>query len=347
MTIDQTLLEISDVKKHYPVRRGVLLRQVAVVHALDGVSLSVKAGETLGIVGESGCGKSTLARCIMRLERLTSGSIRFEGTDVHLLNYRQLKPLRRKMQMVFQDPSESLNPRHTVGSTLEEPFLIHGIGGQSERKEQVIGLLKRVGLNEDALHRFPHEFSGGQRQRIGIARAIALQPKLLVCDEAVSALDVSIQSQILNLLMRLQREMGLTMIFIAHDLAVVKHVSDRIAVMYLGKIVEIADAETLYRRPLHPYTQSLLAAIPVPDPTLRRPLLALTGEVPSPMNPPVACRFHTRCPFAQEICRRQEPLLEARAGSGPEHRIACHFAGEVFVGQLAGERAAKNGAGSG
>lgn len=343
MTTDRPLLKVSDVKKHYPVRRGVLLRQIAVVHAVDGVSLSVSPGETLGIVGESGCGKSTLARCIIRLEGLTSGSVEFEGVDICSLNGRQLKLFRREMQMIFQDPSESLNPRHTIGNTLEEPFLIHGIGTSSERKNRIIELLKRVGMNEDAVHRFPHEFSGGQRQRIGIARAIALQPKLLVCDEAVSALDVSIQSQILNLLMRLQREMGLTMIFIAHDLAVVKHISDRIAVMYLGKIVETADAETLYRRPLHPYTQSLIAAIPVPDPALRRPLLALEGDVPSPINPPAACRFHTRCPFAQEICRREEPLLEARAGSGSQHRVACHFAGEVFVEEIVRERAVKNG----
>ncbi|HEX5056791.1 MAG TPA: oligopeptide/dipeptide ABC transporter ATP-binding protein [Gammaproteobacteria bacterium] len=341
MTIDHVLLKLSEIKKHYPVRRGVLLRQVAVVHAVDDVSLSVNVGETLGIVGESGCGKSTLARCIMRLEELTSGSIEFEGADIGSLRNRELKPLRRKMQMIFQDPSDSLNPRHPVGNTLEEPFLIHAIGSESERKAQVAMLLKRVGLNEDVAHRFPHEFSGGQRQRIGIARAIALQPKLLVCDEAVSALDVSIQSQILNLLMSLQREMGLTLIFIAHDLSVVKHISDRIAVMYLGKIVETADAETLYRRPLHPYTQSLIAAIPVPDPVSRKPLHAFAGDVPSPINPPAACRFHTRCPFVQEICRREEPLLQARAGGSAEHKIACHFAGEVFVEELAAGSATK------
>lgn len=339
----QILLSVRDLKVHFPVRGGIFLRRVGSVYAVDGVSFDVVKGSTFGLVGESGCGKSTVARAVLDLLKLTSGEVSFEQRNILELNRREIRSLRREMQIVLQDPSEALNSRHTVGSLLEEPFVIHGIGTTVQRRQWVAELLARVGLASNSADRFPHEFSGGQRQRIGIARAIALQPKLLVCDEAVSALDVSIQSQILNLLMKLQREMGLTMIFIAHDLAVVKHVSDRIAVMYLGKIVEIADAETLYRRPLHPYTQSLIAAIPVPDPGLRRPLLALKGDVPSPMNPPAACRFHTRCPFAQEICRREEPLLEPRAGSGPEHRIACHFAGEVFVEQIVGERAARNG----
>jgi oligopeptide/dipeptide ABC transporter ATP-binding protein len=331
----KVLLSVEGLKKYYPLRGGLWpARKRLHVHAVDNVSFVVNEGETLGIVGESGCGKSTLARCLLRLEEATEGKIMFDGTEIKGLTRKQLRSRRREMQMIFQDPSESLNARHTVGSLLEEPFVIHKIGKAQDRGRWVREVLEKVGLNADAVDRFPHEFSGGQRQRIGIARAIALNPRLIVCDEPVSALDVSIQSQIINLLLDLQREMGLTLIFIAHDLAVVKHVSDRIAVMYLGKIVEIADADTLYKRPLHPYTQSLIAAILVPDPVLRKPLHALVGDVPSPINPPSGCRFHTRCPFAQEICKREEPALVIRAGSSQTHGIACHFAGEVFIEKL-------------
>lgn len=330
----EILLSVKDIKVHYPVRSGIFLRRVGSVHAVDGVSFDVIKGSTFGLVGESGCGKSTVARAVLDLLKLTVGDVHFEQRNISGLSWGEMRQLRREMQIVLQDPSEALNSRHTIGFLLEEPFVIHRIGTPLQRRQWVRELLDRVGLPANAVDRFPHEFSGGQRQRIGIARAIALQPKLLVCDEAVSALDVSIQSQILNLLMKLQREMGLTMIFIAHDLAVVKHISDRIGVMYLGKIIEIADAEALYKRPLHPYTQSLIASIPVPDPALRRPLHALKGDVPSPINPPSGCRFHTRCPFAQEICKREEPLLDTRANSGPDHKIACHFAGEVFFEQL-------------
>jgi peptide/nickel transport system ATP-binding protein len=342
----KVLLSVEGLKKYYPVRNRLLPgRNRSQVHAVDGVSFAVNEGETLGIVGESGSGKSTLARCLLRLEEVTEGRILFEGIEINALSGKGLRARRREMQMIFQDPSESLNSRHTVGSLLEEPFVIHGIGRPRERESWVRDLLGKVGLNEDAVNRFPHEFSGGQRQRIGIARAIALNPRLIVCDEPVSALDVSIQSQIINLLLELQREMKLTLIFIAHNLAVVKHISDRVAVMYLGKIVETAPSEELYRRPLHPYTQSLIAAIPEPDPGRRKPLHALSGDVPSPINPPTACRFHTRCPFAQEICRREEPALVARAGSGTEHKVACHFAGEVFVEELVRERASKQASG--
>jgi peptide/nickel transport system ATP-binding protein len=329
----EILLSVTGLQVHYPVRSGVFLRRTGSVHAVDGVSFEVVKGSTFGLVGESGCGKSTVAKAVLDLIKPTAGEVRFEQRALAELDHGEMRSLRREMQIVLQDPSEALNSRHTVGALLEEPFIIHRMGNATQRRVWVRELLARVGLPENAAGRFPHEFSGGQRQRIGIARAIALQPKLLVCDEAVSALDVSIQSQILNLLLRLQKELGLTLIFIAHDLAVVKHISDRIAVMYLGKIVEIADAETIYRRPLHPYTQSLIAAIPVPDPAVRKPLLALTGEVPSPINPPSGCRFHTRCPFAQEICKREEPLLRQQGDADSDHRTACHFAGEVFVRQ--------------
>ena len=331
MAAEQVLLKVSAVKKHYPVKGGVFLRQVAVVHAVDDVSFSVGAGETLGIVGESGCGKSTLARCIVHLEELTAGAIEFDNVDINSLDGKQLKSLRREMQMIFQDPSESLNARHTIGSILEEPFVIHDIGTPAERKEHVINLLKRVGLNEDAIDRFPHEFSGGQRQRVGIARAIALNPKLIVCDEPVSALDVSVQSQILNLLLDLQREMSLTLVFIAHDLSVVRHMSDRIAVMYLGKIVELTDAERLYKKPLHPYSYSLLASIPVPDPERKQDIHYLEGDIPSPIDPPSGCRFRTRCRFAQERCRVEEPGLNLHPANLQQtgHWVACHFAGEL------------------
>lgn len=289
-----SLLKIHDLKMHFPVRGGVLLRAVAQCKAVDGVSLEVGTGETLGLVGESGCGKTTLGKAIVRLLKPTAGTIAFDGTDITSTGMHSLRPLRRDMQMIFQDPAESLNPRHTVRDILEEPFIVQKLGTKDERRAWVIDLLEKVGLKSEHADRFPFEFSGGQRQRIGIARAIALKPKLIVCDEPVSALDVSVQSQVLNLLLDLQREMGLSYLFIAHGLSVVKHMSDRVAVMYLGRIVELASAEELYRHPLHAYTKALLDAIPVPDPAKRRPRRLLSGDVPSPINPPEGCAFGHR-----------------------------------------------------
>jgi oligopeptide/dipeptide ABC transporter ATP-binding protein len=321
------LVEVRDLVKHFPLTQGVVLRrQVGAVHAVDGVSFAVPHGQTLGIVGESGCGKSTLARLVLRLLDPTSGTISFDGEDITTARGARLKHLRREMQMIFQDPYSSLNPRQTVGSILAEPFAIHGLRpGEGERRRAVQELMEQVGLHPEHFNRYPHEFSGGQRQRIGVARAIALRPKLIVADEPVSALDVSIQAQILNLLLGLQRELGLTIIFIAHDLAVVRHVCDRVAVMYLGKLVEIASSDELYHHPRHPYTGALLSAVPLPDPdaaaTGRRQILA--GDVPSPTDPPRACRFHTRCPRAVPgRCDVDEPLLERKPGGG---LAACHF----------------------
>jgi peptide/nickel transport system ATP-binding protein len=315
------LLEVRNLVKYFPVRGGVLLRKVGQVHAVDGVSFELRQGETLGLVGESGCGKSTVGRTILNLLPASSGEIRFEGRDLGLLSRRQWRVLRREMQIVFQDPMESLNARHTIGSTLEEPFTIHRIGSPEERRARARDLLERVGLPRDAVDRYPHEFSGGQRQRIGIARAIALRPKLIVCDEAVSALDVSIRAQIINLLLELQREMQLALLFIAHDLSVVRHVSDQVAVMYLGRIVELAPARDIYDRPLHPYTRALISAIPEPDPDRPRKRIVLTGDVPSPISPPPGCRFHTRCAYAVARCREIVPALEAAA---PGQLVACH-----------------------
>jgi peptide/nickel transport system ATP-binding protein len=289
-----SLLKIQNLKQHFPVRGGVLMRAVAQCKAVDGVSLELGMGETLGLVGESGCGKTTLGKAIVRLLNPTEGKIEFQGTDITHSSMGALRPMRRHMQMIFQDPAESLNPRHTVRDILEEPFIVQGIGTRDERKKWVAELLDKVGLSTSAAERFPFEFSGGQRQRIGIARAIALKPKLIVCDEPVSALDVSVQSQVLNLLLDLQREMGLSYLFIAHGLSVVKHMSDRVAVMYLGKIVELAPAEELYHRPLHAYTKALLDAIPIPDPSKRRERRLLSGDVPSPINPPEGCAFGHR-----------------------------------------------------
>jgi oligopeptide/dipeptide ABC transporter ATP-binding protein len=323
------LVEVRDLVKHYPLRRGVVARRGdGVVRAVDGISFEVRAGETLGIVGESGCGKTTTARLLLALIEPTSGSVTFQGEDLARAGRARVKALRRDMQMVFQDPYSSLNPRHSVGAILAEPFAIHGL----MRRRAVQELMDQVGLNPEHYNRFPHEFSGGQRQRIGVARAIALRPKLVVADEPVSALDVSIQAQILNLLRRLQHELGLTLVFIAHDLAVVRHMCDRIAVMYLGKIVEIATADELYARPRHPYTAALLSAVPVPDPAARgRPRALLAGDPPSATDPPRACRFHTRCPrFVAGHCDVHEPLLEPSPGG----LVACHYplAGDTVDG---------------
>jgi oligopeptide/dipeptide ABC transporter ATP-binding protein len=329
--MDAALLDVERLTVHFPVRGGFWRRPVGVVHAVDDVSFTVQAGETLGLVGESGCGKTTVGRAVVRLLRPSRGRVRFDGLDLANAGGRRLKRVRRQLQIIFQDPLDSLDARQTVREILEEPFAIHGIGSAAERRREVLGLLERVGLPAAGLERYPHEFSGGQRQRIGIARAIALGPRLVVCDEPVSALDVSIQSQILNLLLRLQAEMGLAYLFIAHDLAVVKHVSDRIAVMYLGKLVELAAADDLYTQPLHPYTRALIAAIPIPEPQLRRRSVPLGGEVPSPLHPPAGCRFHTRCPIAIDRCRVEEPVLRPYPIDGRGvHHAACHRAGEVI-----------------
>jgi peptide/nickel transport system ATP-binding protein/oligopeptide transport system ATP-binding protein len=319
------LVEARDLVKHFPITRGIVIqRQTGAVKAVDGVSLQVRRGETLGLVGETGCGKSTTARVLMRLLDATAGQILFEGEDITHAKGARLKALRREMQMVFQDPYSSLNPRKTIGSIITEPYVIHGLkGGEGERKRSVQDLMDLVGLNPEHYNRYPHEFSGGQRQRIGVARALALRPKLIVADEPVSALDVSIQAQILNLLRDLQRDFDITLVFIAHDLSVVRHMCDRVAVMYLGKIVEIGDNDPLYSFPRHPYTGALLSAVPVADPSGgRRERQLLGGDVPSPANPPSACRFHTRCPKAQPLCSRDEPPLEDK-GTGTN--AACHF----------------------
>jgi peptide/nickel transport system ATP-binding protein len=321
------LIEVRDLVKHFPLKQGIIIqKQVGAVRAVDGISFDVIEGETLGLVGESGCGKSTTARLITRLLEPTDGSITYGGRDIAHLSRSELKPMRRDMQMIFQDPYSSLNPRKTVGSIIGEPFVIHRLErNEDRRRKRVQELMDLVGLNPEHYNRFPHEFSGGQRQRIGVARAIALKPKLVVADEPVSALDVSIQAQIINLLAELQRELGLTIVFIAHDLSVVRHVCDRIAVMYLGKIVEQAEADQLFDHPRHPYTGALLSAVPVPDPRLAREKhrQVLGGDVPSPTNPPPACRFHTRCPKARDgVCNVDEPALEVKEGGNV---AACHF----------------------
>ena len=322
----EPLLRVEGLTKHFPVKGGVFLRTQGHVHAADDVSFVLNEGETLGLVGESGCGKSTVGKTLLRLVEPTAGAVFFEGRDIAQLDGKAMRALRREIQIVFQDPFESLNMRHTIGRILEEPFVIHRLGTADERRRWVGELLSRVGLDASAVNRFPHEFSGGQRQRIGIARAIALRPKLIVCDEAVSALDVSIQSQVINLLLDLQREMNLALIFIAHDLTVVKHVSDQIAVMYLGEVVETQPATSIYRQPRHPYTRALISSIPIADPTKRVERTILTGEVPSPIDPPSGCRFHPRCAFSTERCRDEKPLVRILN----EHStVACHHFEEL------------------
>jgi peptide/nickel transport system ATP-binding protein len=319
----EPLLQVREVKTHFPVRGGLLGRVRGTVKAVDGVSFDVRRGETLGLVGESGCGKSTLGRTLLRLIDPTAGSIRFEGQELTGLPQRELRPLRRRMQLIFQDPYASLNPRMTVRDIIGEPFAIHGLARGREREEKVLALLELMGLPREAMERYPHEFSGGQRQRIGIARSIAMRPDLVIADEPISALDVSIQAQIVNLLVDLQRELKLTYVFIAHDLKIVEYISTRVAVMYLGKIVELADAADLYRRPRHPYTQALLSAVPVPDPDHKKTRIILQGDVPSPLAPPPGCAFHPRCPHAFERCRRETPPLYD-LGNG--HTAACFLA---------------------
>lgn len=318
------ILRVRHLKKYFPVHGGIFLRQKGWVYAVDDVSFDVKKGETLGLVGESGCGKTTLGRCLLGLYPLTSGDAVFKQASLKTIRGRHLKKLRLNMQMIFQDPFESLNSRHTIQEILREKYLIHKIR-QRDMDREIADILEKVGLSENILTKYPHEFSGGQRQRIGIARAVTLDPEVIICDEPVSALDVSIQSQIINLLLRLQKDMGLTYVFISHDLAVVRHMSDCIAVMYLGKIVEIADGETIYSHPVHPYTQALLSAVPVPDLSLSRKRIILSGEVPSPQNPPKGCRFHTRCPYAQDVCKHEEPVLQSMSRSQRSHYAACHY----------------------
>ncbi len=319
----EPLLKVKDLKKHFAVRGGVLSRIVDHVHAVDGVSLEVAQGETLGVVGESGCGKSTTGRCILRLIEPTAGEIWFQGEDVRKMGTERLRALRRDMQIIFQDPYASLNPRLTVGGIIGEALQIHKlVKNNKEIEERVVELLETVGLRPEYMHRYPHEFSGGQRQRIGIARALAVEPKLIVCDEPVSALDVSVQAQVINLLEDLQEKFGLTYLFIAHDLSVVEHISDRVAVMYLGRVVEIASAKDLYANPRHPYTEALLSAVPIPDPKARRKRIVLQGDVPNPIRPPPGCHFHTRCPIAVERCSKDVPHLKQ---TGDGHWVSCHL----------------------
>ncbi|KSU64281.1 dipeptide/oligopeptide/nickel ABC transporter ATP-binding protein [[Bacillus] enclensis] len=318
----EPLLKVENLKKHFPITGGILGRPVSSVKAVDGVSFTVNKGETLGIVGESGCGKSTTGRMLMRLIDPSEGKVTFEDRELTSLSNSEMRKIRREIQMVFQDPYASLNPRHTVEKILEEPLKVHGMGSAKERRERVHELLNIVGLSSYHAKRYPHQFSGGQRQRIGIARALMTKPKLIIADEPVSALDVSIQSQVLNLMQDLQKEFELTYIFIAHDLGVVRHISDRVGVMYLGKMVELSDSENLYEEPLHPYTQALLSAVPIPDPDFKRETQLLQGDIPSPSNPPSGCTFHTRCPFATDVCKEKVPEFKEHQ---PGHYVACHL----------------------
>jgi peptide/nickel transport system ATP-binding protein len=318
----ETVLEVCDLKKHFPIRKGLLQRAAGTVFAVDGVSFTIQAGETLGLVGESGCGKSTVGRTVLRLIEPTAGSIHLSGKNITTLSKSELRPYRRQMQIIFQDPFSSLDPRMSAGDIVAEPLRVHGVASGKSVRETVATLFERVGLRREQMDSYPHQFSGGQRQRIGIARALALQPKLIVGDEPVSALDVSIQAQVLNLMMDLQKELGLAYLFISHNLAVVEHISHRIRVMYLGRIVEYTDKHTLFARALHPYTEQLLLAVPVPDPRVKRPKRVLQGDVPSPISPPRGCHFHTRCPYAVERCRVEAPILrEVRPGQ----QVACHL----------------------
>lgn len=324
----ETLLEVKDLQKHFPIKSGVLQKQTGAVKAVDGVSFNLHKGETLGLVGESGCGKSTTGRMLMRLLEPTGGKIVFEDRDLMTLSNSEMRKMRKDIQMVFQDPFASLNPRHTVEQIIEEPLIVHGLGNKQERKKRVRELLEIVGLNSYHAKRYPHQFSGGQRQRIGIARALAVKPKLIIADEPVSALDVSIQSQVLNLLEDLQKDFDLTYLFIAHDLGVVRHISDRVGVMYLGRIVELTDSDRLYESPKHPYTEALLSSVPIPDPEHSQERIILSGDVPSPSNPPSGCPFHTRCPKAMDICKQVVPTLqEVEQG----HFTACHLYGEEQI----------------
>lgn len=325
------LLKVRNLKQYFPIKGGFLGRTVNHVKAVDDISFEIYEGETLSVVGESGCGKSTTGRAILRLDEPTSGTVEFDGEDLLSLSQGQLRKRRKDLQIIFQDPYASLNPYQTVGRILTEAMAIQKIGTREERKKRAIELLETVGLSEEHFDRYPHEFSGGQRQRIGIARALAVDPRLIVCDEAVSALDVSVQAQVLNLLNNLQKEFNLTYLFIAHDLGVVRHISDRIIVMYLGKIVEVADKTSLFENPQHPYTKALLSAIPIPDPEVKKERIILKGDVPSPIDPPKGCRFHTRCPFATEICRTEEPKLRTLDHMKEGHRTACHHIEKLFT----------------
>ena len=329
VTRKDAILRVENLKMYFPITKGVVLkRQIGSIRAVDDISFTVSKGETLGLVGESGCGKSTTGRAVLQLHRPTAGGVHFMGEDLTALDFRELRRVRREAQMIFQDPYASLNPRMTAGNIIGEPLRIHNLARGKARHERIHELLRLVGLDPAFADRYPHEFSGGQRQRIGIARALAVEPRFIVCDEPISALDVSIQAQIVNLLEELQDRLGLTYLFIAHDLSVVRHISDRVAVMYLGKIVESTTSGLLYARPLHPYTKALLSAVPIPDPTVerKRQRVILTGDVPSPVNPPTGCHFHPRCPFAQELCREQEPPLLSVESN---HQVACHFWDEI------------------
>ena len=331
---NNTLLNIENLEQHFPIKGGFFGRTVNHVKAVDGITFEIKEGETVAVVGESGCGKSTTGRAILRLDEPTNGKVEFQGKDVLSMSKDEMRKMRKDMQIIFQDPYASLNPRKTVRQTLWEAMDIQNVVPRKERNQRIVELMETVGLQRHQIYRYPHEFSGGQRQRIGIARALSVNPKLIICDEAVSALDVSIQAQVLNLLKRLQKEFGLTYLFISHDLGVVRHIADRIIVMYLGKIVEIGDTEAIFNNPQHPYTKALLSAIPVPDPRNKSQRIFLRGDVPSPIDPPTGCRFHTRCPFATDLCRTDEPHLEQK---NPEfdgqHEVACHFALDIQSGK--------------